>query len=149
MALALRPLQDANSTSSRKGSQAVRAPAELWEGAIGDGEIAPQVGGHFIGWMAGFGGRSGVTSLAGFAGAPRPTHRGHARPGLRLGGNQRLFLGGPRWFPQFGELTNPAARRYNLLFLFFFQDVAHIDRGYLPSGQINVPNDGYRWPVLK
>jgi len=72
MALALRPFESANSICSRKGSQALRAPAELWEGAIGDGEIAPKSGVTSSDGVAGFDGRSGVTSLAGFAGAPRP-----------------------------------------------------------------------------
>ena len=107
------------------GRAAVRGPS---------GRIRAKVGGHLYGrFWTGLCRLRGsvVTSLAGFAGAGcAPAARrpdGDARrlqiSGRRLPANAGLLLDSPQ---------RPAqpAQRDDLLFLFFVQDIAHIDGGY-------------------
>src|SRR5947209_10698436 len=80
MPLALRPLESSNSMVSRCNSQALRPADALAVSAGGDANTAPESGVSSA-RLAGFAAPgSGVTSLAGFAGALRPQPPGGRTP---------------------------------------------------------------------
>ena len=128
--LALRPFESSNSMVSRCGSQALRPADALAVAAGGDANTAPESG-ITSARLAGFAGwGSGVTSLAGFAGALRPQPPGGRRP---MPAARKIISGG--FSADTGGLLNLAQRPteppkcYDLLLLFLVQDIAHIDRG--------------------
>jgi hypothetical protein len=88
--------------------------------------------------------------MAGFAGAARPQVAGW--PQYHSG----LFqVAGGRLTAHTDASLNSSQRpsqppqRYDLLFLFVVQDIAHNHGGYRPRVEINVLSAAYLWPVFR
>ena len=122
-----------------------------WKGALAPADRPAVRGGP---WALNSAPKSVITSLAGFAGVGSVINSlagfAGARPTLRLGapGFRRLLVCPNGLAPDVqGSFVAPQRRSqtpspYYLLSLFLVQDVAHIDGGYRPRVEFNVPSDG-------
>jgi hypothetical protein len=79
------------------------------------------------------------SSLAGFAGGRRPMRPAAAPRPRPLSDRLRRSRDAPRSLARCEQWLSESPQGNHLLFFCYAQDVAHIDEGYMPHAEINVP----------